>query len=76
MPTYEFTCKTCGHHFDVFASISKKGEIACPKCDGKMLQESFGAFFLGGNLSSPSAGTGSSCTSGSCSSCSSTSCKT
>ena len=74
MPTYEFTCRECGHHFDCFTSISKKSKIVCPGCGGKKLQESFGAFFVGGNLSQPSAGAGLSCDGG-CSTCGST-CKT
>lgn len=74
MPTYEFTCRECGHHFESFTSISKKSEIACPSCGGRKLQESFGAFFVGGDLSQPAAGTGSSCAGG-CSTCGST-CKT
>lgn len=75
MPTYEFTCLDCRNHFDVFTSISNKENVVCPKCEGKHLQEAFGAFFVGGNVSSPSAGTGGSC-SGSCTGCNSTSCKT
>jgi len=71
MPTYEFTCSECKHHFEVFTSISKKDKIDCPKCGSKKLQESFGAFYVGGNVSNPNAGRGSSC-SGSCSTCSST----
>ena len=74
MPTYEFTCKDCQHHFEVFTAISNKGKIVCPECGGRRLQERFGAFFVGGNVSKPSAGTGSSC-SGSCTTCGST-CKT
>jgi len=72
MPTYEFTCKDCGHHFDVFTSISKKKGITCPKCSGSNLQEAFGAFFVGGDVSHPTAGTGNSCSSSSCTSCGST----
>jgi putative FmdB family regulatory protein len=68
MPTYEFTCTDCQHHFEVFTSISKKNSIACPKCEGRKLRESYGAFFVGGNLSNPSAGSGSSCD-GSCATC-------
>ncbi len=75
MPTYEFTCKSCKNHFDVFISISKKGNVTCPQCNGKDLQESFGAVYIGGQLSNPSAGTGSACSSGSCTTCGS-SCKT
>ena len=71
MPTYEFTCRDCEYHFDVFTSISKKGDIVCPECGGKNLREDYGVFFVGGNVSNPSAGTGGSCD-GSCSSCAST----
>ncbi|HEX9934438.1 MAG TPA: zinc ribbon domain-containing protein [bacterium] len=73
MPTYEFTCRSCRHHFQTFTSISKKGEIRCPQCNGAEFQETFGVPFLGGNLSAPSAGTGGGCA-GSCTSCGS-SCK-
>jgi len=68
MPTYEFICKSCRHHFEVFTSISKKGEIICPECQNRQLQESYGAVHIGGNLSNPGAGSGS-CTNGNCSTC-------
>jgi putative FmdB family regulatory protein len=68
MPTYEFTCRDCRHHFDIFTSISGKQSVVCPQCGKKDLQESFGAFYVGGSLSSPSAGTGGGC-SGGCASC-------
>ncbi|MBN2028644.1 zinc ribbon domain-containing protein [bacterium] len=75
MPTYEFTCKSCQHHFDVFVPISQKKKVVCPQCKGKSLREFFGAVYIGGQLSNPSAGTGSACRSGSCTTCGST-CKT
>jgi putative FmdB family regulatory protein len=31
MPTYEYTCLKCGHHFDLFQSISEKPISNCPK---------------------------------------------
>jgi putative FmdB family regulatory protein len=68
MPTYEFTCKICQHHFDIFTSISNKVNIRCPECEGKELQESYGVFFVGGNLSNASAGQGSQCNGG-CANC-------
>ena len=71
MPTYEFTCRDCQNHFELFTSISKKNEIVCPECGSKNLQEVYGAFFVGGNVSNPSAGTGGSCD-GSCATCGST----
>jgi putative FmdB family regulatory protein len=71
MPTYEFTCKECQHHFNVFTTVSKKNKIVCPECGGKKFRETFGVFYVGGNLSQPSAGSGENC-SGTCTSCSST----
>lgn len=73
MPTYEFTCEKCETNFEVFTSISKKGEVVCPECGGDQLKETFGAFFVGGNVTNPGAGTGGSCD-GVCASCAS-SCK-
>jgi len=74
MPTYEFTCRSCRHHFDVFVPISKKKSVTCLACGSRDLQESFGAVYIGGKLSNPHAGAGASC-SGSCTTCGST-CKT
>jgi len=31
MPTYEYICEKCGHHFDLFQSISAKPLTVCPK---------------------------------------------
>ena len=73
MPTYEFTCKACGHHFEIFTTMSKKSGIVCDKCGCKKLQEAYGAFFVGGNVSNPSAGAGTGCD-GNCTGCGS-SCK-
>jgi putative FmdB family regulatory protein len=68
MPTYEFTCKSCQNHFQVFTSISKKGDVRCPQCGGRDFRETYGVPYVGGNLSSPGAGAGSGCA-GSCASC-------
>ncbi len=36
MPTYEYRCGSCGHHFEKFSPrISDVSSIDCPKCDGK-----------------------------------------
>ncbi len=75
MPTYEFVCKKCETGFSVFTSISKKVEIRCPQCQGNDFQEIYGTPTIGGKLSNPSAGVGSSCSASSCSCCSSRSCK-
>jgi len=37
MPTYEYECKSCGHSFDVFQSMSEAPLSECPQC-GKELR--------------------------------------
>jgi putative FmdB family regulatory protein len=32
MPTYGYECKSCGHTFDVFQSMSDEPLKICPKC--------------------------------------------
>jgi putative FmdB family regulatory protein len=32
MPTYEYECKTCGHTFEVFQSMSDEPVKVCPEC--------------------------------------------
>src|SRR5689334_22944298 len=38
MPTYEYECQKCGHHFEQFQLISAKPLTRCPKprCKGKV----------------------------------------
>ena len=35
MPTYEYECTTCGHHFEAFQQMSAKPLDKCPKCGKK-----------------------------------------
>jgi putative FmdB family regulatory protein len=35
MPTYEYRCKKCGHHFELFHSIKDEGIKRCPRCKGR-----------------------------------------
>jgi putative FmdB family regulatory protein len=32
MPTYEYECIHCGHHFELKQSFHDKPQAACPKC--------------------------------------------
>ena len=32
MPTYEYECKTCGHSFEAFQSMSDAPLSECPEC--------------------------------------------
>ncbi len=36
MPTYEYRCKHCGHHFEEFQSVTDKPLAICPKCSGEL----------------------------------------
>jgi putative FmdB family regulatory protein len=36
MPTYEYRCKRCGHHFEKFQSIRDHPEKICPLCQGEV----------------------------------------
>ncbi|MCL2395481.1 MAG: FmdB family transcriptional regulator [Acidimicrobiaceae bacterium] len=36
MPTYEYACKTCGQHIDVFQSFSDDPLTECPNCGGEL----------------------------------------
>ncbi len=36
MPTYEYECRKCHHHFDESQSISAKPLQTCPQCQGKV----------------------------------------
>lgn len=36
MPTYEYECQKCGHHFEEFQSITAKPLSKCPRCNGKV----------------------------------------
>ena len=36
MPTYEYECAKCGHHFDRFQSMTEVPVKRCPKCRGKV----------------------------------------
>jgi len=32
MPTYEYECEACGHHFERFQSITARAIRKCPHC--------------------------------------------
>src|SRR5213080_4665729 len=36
MPTYEYACKTCGHHLEVVQSFKDEPLRVCPNCDGEL----------------------------------------
>jgi len=36
MPTYEYECGKCGHHFDLSQSMKDPPKKTCPKCKGRV----------------------------------------
>ena len=36
MPTYEFVCKSCGRHTEMFQRISDEPLSVCPHCGGEL----------------------------------------
>ncbi|HHU36279.1 MAG TPA: FmdB family transcriptional regulator [Treponema sp.] len=38
MPTYEYACDSCGHHFDVVQKMADKRLEDCPECGEKLRQ--------------------------------------
>jgi putative FmdB family regulatory protein len=42
MPTYEYTCRDCGHTFDIIQKMIEDTLTICPRCGGR-LRKVFGA---------------------------------
>ena len=42
MPTYEYSCKSCGEHLEVVQSFADDAVTVCPVCDGE-LRKVFGS---------------------------------
>ena len=36
MPTYEYKCLSCGHHFELFQSMTADPVTKCFKCNGEV----------------------------------------
>jgi len=36
MPTYEYTCRDCGHTFDIVQSMWDESLTMCPECGGSL----------------------------------------
>ena len=34
MPTYEYACTSCGHHFEALQSFTDEALTECPECKG------------------------------------------
>ena len=52
MPTYEYECEKCGHHFDEYQSITAEPLVICskPECGGhvhRLISSGAGFLFKG-----------------------------
>ena len=47
MPTYEYECGACGHHFEQFQGINESPVSECPECHGARLNSVARAVRLG-----------------------------
>lgn len=50
MPTYEYECKSCGHMFEAFQSMSDSPLKTCPECGQdvrRMINGGMGVIFKG-----------------------------
>ena len=47
MPTYDYSCLSCGKEFSVHITISDRDRhrAKCPKCGSKKLQQQVAGFF-------------------------------
>ncbi|MEK7467760.1 MAG: FmdB family zinc ribbon protein [Planctomycetota bacterium] len=43
MPTYDYSCRKCGHAYEVFEAISASTRKACPKCGRRTAHRMIGA---------------------------------
>jgi putative FmdB family regulatory protein len=43
MPTYEYQCDACKHHFDEFQSFTEETLKKCPECGKKKLRRLLGS---------------------------------
>lgn len=53
MPTYEYECAKCEHHFELFQSMRDEPVKKCPKCAGRvkrLLGTGAGVIFKGGGF--------------------------
>jgi|SRR5579871_6869843 putative FmdB family regulatory protein len=43
MPTYEYACRECGHHFEAWQHMTDDPLTVCPKCNGSIRRVLFPA---------------------------------
>jgi len=47
MPSYDYECRDCQERFNTILTLSEynRGDVKCPKCGGKNVQQVPSAFF-------------------------------
>jgi putative FmdB family regulatory protein len=47
MPVYDYVCKDCHHSFETVLTLGEhdKGDISCPKCESKDVEQDAVAFY-------------------------------
>ena len=70
MPIYDFKCKACGHRFELFTSISARGQAVCPKCGGEVERVYEGRWSMGIKPTGGDGASGGCSCGGNCSGCS------
>lgn len=47
MPSYDYVCKQCKKTFNVILTLAEyeKGDVVCPKCKSKKVEQKVAAFF-------------------------------
>lgn len=61
MPTYEYECRTCGHHFEVFQNMSDNPLKKCPESGGKLNRVIGAGIIMKGAASTPACGNSTTC---------------
>lgn len=63
MPLYEYTCRDCGHRFEVLQRMGADATgLSCPQCGSTAVGKEFSTFASGGGQGSSVTGTsGASC---------------
>ena len=56
MPTYEYHCRGCGHHFERFQQMTDEAEKHCPVCGAevqRLIGGGAGFIMKGGDAATP-----------------------
>lgn len=70
MPLYEYSCRDCGHRFEMLQRMGEGAEgLACPRCGAAALAKQFSSFagvVAGGGTASAAGAAGGGCGAAAC----------